>query len=238
MNNMYMKAQRVQEEINTLTGFSATTMRIVMTNEQLLESMTCTTFVFDKLTDIFRACGITEKRLPTQRISAEFNKMLTCMSVNDIQLVNLLSLTDGLFKRIERFPTVERICGKADSEAERSLKQKESAMFKNGLAYFAARQVLIIKYKIGQVLEPSAAKAAERFLELTDGRRSMFAGLHQIANKLASGGLSPKDAKEGIEVIYRQGHRELAQGIRAQHGGYLGKVSLALKPNITQINAI
>lgn len=229
--DIFTKAQTIDLEVRALNGIGINhaTISVVVTNETLLERLASLTLMHESISDLFRMCGIAVKRLPVQKISAELNKIFRSLTVHEFQLVGLYGMTTKLFTQVQAFPSVKRICGDPDSVTDSDDKREEKEKFMNGLAYFVARQILLVKTKLCQTIDERVAASSERYLEAVDGRRSMYSGLHQIANKLRDGGLSPAEAKEKIGEVYTARRAELAEQVRKHTGGYLSDVT---KPTI------
>jgi|GEM_PF-4674352 len=232
MSNIYVQAHEAHINVNRLTGFTALNYEIVRTHETLLEKMAVLSLTRSNIKEIIQLAGIGEVgRLASQRISQATNKVISNYTANDIQLVNLYPFTNEVFEEVKHLPSVIKLCGDPENEADYDANEKRRALFIQGLAFFVARQILIFKRRLGQSLDPQVREAVDLWIDAYDGSRGMHIAFHQIANKLVAGGLEPAEAKQELVKVSEEKRERLAAFVRANFGGYLAAPVLTVRHN-------
>jgi len=232
MNNIYTQALEVQNNINRLSGYSVANYDIVRSQEMLLEMMAVKALIHPTIKEIIKSCGVPVKRLASSKISEQTTKVLTRYNAGDIQLINLYSFTNEVYGEIKDLPTVVKVCGDPTNEADYSVNEVSRGKFMNGLAYFVARQILLFKRQLSEIINEKVAKAADLWCEAYDGKKGTFVAFHQIANKLRDGGLEPAEAKEALTEVSKAKVAELAAYLHENFGGgYLSEATATVRRN-------
>ncbi|MCG5252567.1 hypothetical protein [Brevibacillus agri] len=232
MNNIYTQALEVQNNISRLSGYSVANYDIVRGQEMLLESMAVKALIYPTIKDIVNSCGLSVKRLASSEISKQTTKVLTRYDAGNIQLINLFSFTNEVYGEIKELPTVTKICGDPANEADYSVNEVNRGRFMNGLAHFVARQILLFKRQLSEIVNEKVARATDLWCEAYDGKKGTFVAFHQIANKLRDGGLEPAEAKDALTEVSQAKVSELAAFLRENFGGgYLSEAAGTVRRN-------
>ncbi|WP_232696118.1 hypothetical protein [Brevibacillus daliensis] len=231
MSNVYVQAREIFNNVSSLTGFTPSNFDIVRSQEHLLERLCVMSVNSPTIKDIVRSSGLDIKKLASSKISQVTASVLSNKTAQDVQLVNLFPLTNEVFDKIKSIPTVMKICGDPDNQVDVDVHSSDRMKFMHGLALFVGRQILVVKYKIGEILDGKVHQAVELFLDAYDGTRGMFTAFHQIANKLVAGGLDKDEAKSALVEVSQEKVERLASFVRASFGGYMARVTDSIREN-------
>lgn len=221
--NLYQESKRVKEIVDAME-MSIHSYKVMMQHEETLEVMGQIVFGYEKDTDFFYY--ITQsKKTATGKISECIKKLLLSQNVQSIQLINLGKFTESVFEMIKGYPTVKKVCGDPNDEAELSKMQDKRDEFKNALAHFIARQLYIYKYYFKQIMNPEIEGMIEQFIELRDRTKTLHAVSWQTAKTFAGAGLSVKDVTNIIFDLFTEESKVLAEKAKKNHQGYLQKQS-------------
>lgn len=231
MSNIYVQANEVYRNVSTLRGFTAANFEIVRSQEQLLEKLSVMALIPETVKDLVNLSGIDVKKLASGRISKATTEVITSKTTNDVQLINLFPITNEVYEKVKHLPTVKAICGDPDNKIDFAVHENSRSRFMNGLAMFVARQILIVKFQLGEVLDSKVYRAVDLFRDAYDGKRGMYIAFHQITNKLVAGGIDKDEAKRALVEVCQEKVDRLAEYVRANFGGYLVSAASIVRQN-------
>lgn len=188
--------------------------------EKMLEDTAVLVFTIDQDREIFRTVGVQKcGKLAVGSISRVINEYLIEQKMNKLRLLNLQEITNDIFENISHYPSVQKVLENSYNEAP----------FIVGLSYYIARHIIIRRYQLGLLKTPDFKEVVGIYLDIRNSKTGNFVGLHQIANKLIYGGVSPKLAMEELKTIFSAKRSELSRIAIAYNGGYLSKQSETLR---------
>lgn len=225
--NLYQESNRIKEVVDSLE-MSIHSYKVMMQHEETLEVMGQIVFGYEKDTDFFYYLT-QSKKTATGKISECIKRLLLSQNVQSIQLINLGKFADAVYEMIKEYPTVKKVCGDPNDEAELSKMQDNREEFMNALTHFIARQLYIYKYYFKQIMNPEIEGMIEKFIELRDRTRTLHAVSWQTAKTYAGNGLSVSQVTQIISDLFKEESKELAKKAKENHLGYLQKQAELIK---------
>lgn len=235
-NNLYLEAGRMNKAVSGLP-VNIHLIDVMKSNENTLEIMSQGVFGYEKDGDFFSYIAGTTKRMALGKISKEIENVLKSKNTSNVQLLHLADYTDEVYEQIKKFPTVKKVCGNPDDEAEFISMEENRDMFKNALAHFIARQLFVYKLNFNSIVNSEIREAVKGFVERRDRTKTLHHVSWQTAKTFKDGGLDIKQVTSRIFNVFTEGNKKLQEQARSYGMGYLQKQSDNILQNERQSNS-